>query len=62
MTILNYLLTATSQKIAQFSMFKQFGPEKCPVYLRIPWIGKASISLNINVKMDVESCYGSAIT
>ena len=30
-----------SKKIAQFSMPKRFGPEKCPVYLRVPWIGKA---------------------
>ena len=35
-----------SKKIAQFYMPKQFGPEKCPVYLRVPWIGKASISLD----------------
>ena len=26
-----------SKKIAQFSMPKRFGPEKCPVYLRVPW-------------------------
>ena len=25
-----------SKKIAQFSMPKRFGPEKCPVYLRVP--------------------------
>ena len=35
-----------SKKIAQFSMPKRFGPEKCPVYLRVPWIGKASIGLD----------------
>ena len=46
-----------SKKIAQFSMPKRFGREKCPVYLRVPWIGKASISLDKNVKMAVESCY-----
>ena len=34
-----------SKKIAQFSMPKRFGPEKCLVYLRVPWIGKASIGL-----------------
>ena len=39
-----------SKKIAQFSMSKRFGPEKCPVYLRVPWIGKASIGLDKNVK------------
>ena len=35
-----------SKKIAQFSMPKRFGPEKCPVYMRVPWIGKASISID----------------
>ena len=51
-----------SKKIAQFSMPKRFGPEKCPVYLRVPWIVKASIGLNKNVKTAVESCYGSITT
>ena len=49
----------TSKKIAQFFMPERFGPEKCPVYLRVPWIEKASISLDKNVKMAVESCYVS---
>ena len=48
-----------SKKIAQFSIPKRFGPEKCPMYLRVPWIGKAFVSLDKNVKMAVESCYGS---
>ena len=51
-----------SKKITQFSMHIRFGPEKCPVYLKVPWIGKVSISLDINVKMAVESCYGSVPT
>ena len=51
-----------SKKIAQFSMPKRFGPEKCPVYLRVPWIGKASTGLDKNVKTAVESCYGSVTT
>ena len=51
-----------SKKIAQFSMPKRFGPEKCPVYLRVPWIGKSSIGLDKNVKTAVESCYGSVTT
>ena len=39
-----------SEQIAQIFMPKQFGPEKCPVYLRAPWIGKASIGLDKNLK------------
>ena len=51
-----------SKKIAQFSTPKRFGPEKCPVYLRVPCIGKASIGLDKNVKTAVKSCYGSITT
>ena len=29
-----------AKKIAQFSTFKRFGPEKCLVYLRVSWIDK----------------------
>ena len=43
-------------------MPKQFGHEKCPVYLRVSWIGKASIGLDTNVKTAVKSCYGSVTT
>ena len=41
-----------SKKIAQFSMPKQFSPKKCPVYLRVPWIRKASISLDKKCQND----------
>ena len=51
-----------SKKIAQFSLAKRFGLEKFAVYLRVPRIGKVSINLDKNVKMAVESCYGSVTT
>ena len=51
-----------AKKIAQFSTLKPFGPEKCPVYLRVPWIGKPSTNLEKEVKTAVESCYGSVST
>ena len=34
-----------AKKIAQFSTLKRFGPEKRPVWLRVPWIGKPSTNL-----------------
>ena len=43
-------------------MPKRFGAEKCPVHLRAPWIGTASIGHEKNIKTAVESCYGSVIT
>ena len=36
--------------------------KKCPVYLRVPWIGKPSTNLEKEVKTAVESCYGSVST
>ena len=54
--------TQITKKIAQFSTLKRFGPEKCPVYLRVPWIGKPSTNLEKEVKTAVESCYGSVST
>ena len=38
---------------------KPFGPEKCPVYLRAPWIGSASQQLEHQVKSAVQNCYGA---
>ena len=49
-------------KIAQFSTLKRFGPEKCPVYLRISWIGKPSTNFKNEVKTVAESCYSSVYT
>ena len=43
-------------------MPKTFGPQKCPVYLRVPWIGKPSITLDKNVTTAVGKCYGSITT
>ena len=41
----NIISTQITKKMAQFSTLKRFGPEKCPVYLRVPWIGKSSTNL-----------------
>ena len=58
----NIINTQITKKIAQFSTFKRFGPEKCPVYLRVLWIGKPSTNLKKEVKTAGESCYGSVST
>ena len=54
----NIISTQITKKIAQFSTLKRFGPEKCPVYFMVPWIGKPSINLQKEVKTSVENCYG----
>ena len=53
------VLKHISKKIAQFSAAKPFGPEKCPVYLRAPWIGSASQQLEHQVKSAVQNCFGA---
>ena len=58
----NVINTQIAKKIDQFSTLKRFGPEKCPVYLIVPWIGKPSINLEKEVKIVVKSCYGSVST
>ena len=58
----NVINAQITNKIAQFSTLKRFGPEKCPVYLRVPWIAKPSTNLEKEVKAAVESCYGSVST
>ena len=58
----NVINTKIIKKIAQFSTLKRFGPEKCPVYLRVPWYGKPFTNLEKEVKTSAESCYGSVNT
>ena len=58
----NIINAQIAKKIAHFSTLKGFGPEKCPVYFRVPWIGKLSTNLEKEVKTAVESCYGSVRT
>ena len=58
----NIINTQIIKKIAQFSTLKRFVPEKCPMYLRVPWIGKPSTNLEKDVKTAVENCYGSVST
>ena len=53
----NVINTQLAKKIVQFYTLKRFGPEKCVVYLRVPWIGKPSTNLKKEDKTTVESCY-----
>ena len=47
----NVINAQIAKKIAQFSTLKRFGPEKCLVYLRVPWIGKPSANLKKKSKL-----------
>ena len=58
----NRVIAQIAKKIAQFCTVKQLAPEKCPMYLRVPWIGKPSTNLEKEVKIAVENYYGSVRT
>ena len=58
----NIINTQIVKKITQISTLKRLDSEKCPVYLRVPWIDKPFINLEKEVKTTLESCYGSVST
>ena len=45
-----------SKKIALFN-HKPKGPQKCPVYLKLPWIGKISLNFEKQTKIAIKRCY-----
>ena len=45
-------------KISRFDLPKQ-GPQKCPVYLKLPWIGKISLKFESQIKSAAKKCYGA---
>ena len=48
-----------AKKMKQFQALPKFGPEKCPVYLRIPWLGSVSTRFENQVKSAVEQCFST---
>ena len=46
-----------NQKLANFSAEKKFGPEKCPVYLKLPWIGNVSSKFENQINKAITSCF-----
>ena len=51
------LLSCINQTLANFPAEKAFGPEKCPVYLKLPWIGKVSSKYENQISKAITSCY-----
>ena len=39
------------------NMFSQFGHEKCPVYMQIPWIGDISLKYENQIKKAINFCF-----
>ena len=48
-----------AMKMKQFHDLPKFGPEKCPVYLRLPWLGSVSTRFEKQVKSAVEQCFSA---
>ena len=46
-----------SKKIALFKCKPKEGPQKCPVYLKLPWIGKISLNFEKKTKIAINRCY-----
>ena len=46
-----------SKKIVLFNRKPKVGPQKCPVYLKLPWIGKISLNFEKKSKIAINRCY-----
>ena len=51
------LLSCINQKLANFAAENSFGPEKCPVYLKLPWIGNVSSKFQTQSNKAITSCF-----
>ena len=48
-----------NQKLANTAAEKTFGPEKCLVYLKLPWIGTVSSKFENQINEAITSCFYS---
>ena len=51
------LLSCINQKLADFAAEKTFGPEKCSIYLKLPWIGNVSSKFENQINKAITSCF-----
>ena len=52
--------TCISNKLSSLSAERRFGPQKCPVYVRLPWKGQISLQLERQIKSVVSDCFKAA--
>ena len=50
-------LSCINQKLANFAAEKTFCPKKCPVYLKLPWIGNVSSKFEDQINKATTSCF-----
>ena len=48
-----------SNKIVRFYHLVKEGPQKCPIYLKLPWIGNISLKFEKRVKSNVQNCFSA---
>ena len=53
------IISTISKKIARFYQPVKEGPQNCPVYLILPWIGNISLKFEEQVKSDVQNCFSA---
>ena len=46
-----------SKKLLCFQQSTKEGPKKCPVYLKLPWIGKNSLKFERKIKLSINNCF-----
>ena len=51
-----------SKQILRFRQIPKEGPQKCPVYLKLPWIGESALNFEKKIKQAVHDCFGSVQT
>ena len=49
------LLSCINQNLANFAADKTFGPEKCPEYRKLPWIGNVSSKFENHIRTVITS-------
>ena len=57
---LDIVKSVIHHKIADFNKIKPAMVEKCPVYLRLPWLGDISDSFSRQISRSVQDCYYSS--
>ena len=45
--------------ISRFNLEPKEGPQRCPVYVKLPWIGKIFLKFESQIKSAVQKCYGA---
>ena len=48
-----------AKKMKQFHTLPKFGPERCPIYLRLPWLGSVSTRFEKQVKSLVKHFFSA---